>query len=77
MWTVDVGGDSTVDCTVIYFSDYASIDNLDVGGDLIGDYTAALMNPSAHQTHQQGTSHSHQEDPEEVNLEFFTFETRA
>ena len=56
-------------CMVIHFSDYASIDDFDVGGDLISDYTAALMNPSTHPTHQQGTGHSHHEDPEEVSCE--------
>ena len=46
----------------IFFSDYASIDDFDMGGDLISDYTAALMSPTTRQTQHRGPGH--QEDAE-------------
>lgn len=45
--------------------DYASISDFDVGGDLISDYTAALMAPSPRQTHHRGRSG----DPEDLDEE--------
>ncbi|XP_070182027.1 WD repeat-containing and planar cell polarity effector protein fritz homolog isoform X2 [Littorina saxatilis] len=45
-------------------SEYASIDDFAMGGDLISDYTAALMGPTTRQTHQHGAGPQEHEEEE-------------
>lgn len=45
-------------------SEYASIDDFDVGGDLIRDYTAALMDPTPRSTPRNADSADTQDEEE-------------